>query len=186
MEEELAHDKYIHDKLINKELTDMPKVYLISEKDEKGEPQSSYFEFLSCLLEFNFGKYKGTQVKIVLENDAPYIYWCLVNVDYFVMTFTDSVILTNKLKNEYKFSKDKLDKFTNVFNEKCNDIFTDLDRMDLISYNRYEQNDDCKPDSFDIDTYDRYGGPCIDGNILSDNFIDDVLDGNPDAYWNIV
>lgn len=49
------------------------------------------------------------------------------------------------------------------------------------SYHEY----DSSPHEAESDSYENYGGPNYNGERLSDRFIDDVLDGNPDAYWNI-
>lgn len=41
-------------------------------------------------------------------------------------------------------------------------------------------------DYYERESYGRYSGTYAQDEAgLSDNFIDDVLDGNPDAYWNI-
>lgn len=46
--------------------------------------------------------------------------------------------------------------------------------------------DDFYDDDFDAPTYRYYRGTYAqDVEGLSDQFIDDVLDGEPDAYWNI-
>ncbi len=47
---------------------------------------------------------------------------------------------------------------------------------DNVSYSYNEDNNK---------VYDKYGGPSFNGETLDDNFIDDVLDGDPSAYWNI-
>ena len=52
-------------------------------------------------------------------------------------------------------------------------------------YNRERYYDDDDDDDYDEDngSYSRYrGGPTGE---LTDDFIDDVLGGEPDAYWNI-
>lgn len=39
---------------------------------------------------------------------------------------------------------------------------------------------------YDYETYDEYSGTYVqDVEGWSDQLIDDVLDGEPDAYWNI-
>ena len=46
--------------------------------------------------------------------------------------------------------------------------------------------DDDFDDDFDRPTHSRYNGTYAqDCEGLSDDFIDEVLDGDPDAYWNI-
>lgn len=47
-------------------------------------------------------------------------------------------------------------------------------------------NDEDYDDDYDRQTYDNYNGSYAqDVEGWSDQDIDDVLDGDPDAYWNI-
>ena len=50
----------------------------------------------------------------------------------------------------------------------------------------YDEPDYDEPDYDEEDTYDRYNGSYAqDVEGWSDQDIDDVFDGDPDAYWNI-
>lgn len=57
--------------------------------------------------------------------------------------------------------------------------------MKPIYYNEFDESD---YDSYEMEerTYERYNGSYAqDVEGWSDQDIDDVFDGNPDAYWNI-
>lgn len=114
--------------------------------------------------EFDFGKYNGQTISQVFESNPGYIDWCLENVDFFELC-EETIESLKKLNPGFRFSKKALD----ANNSKLN----------------YTPNPPDPPDPWEHygRSYDEYGGgPTGD---LSDDFIDDVLDGEPDAYWNI-
>jgi hypothetical protein len=111
--------------------------------------------------ELDFGKHKGKTLQEVFEDNPGYIDWCLKNVGFFEVD-EETLDDLEKLNPGFRFSKKAWD--TN--DAKIN----------------YEPD---PPDPWEDYgcSYDKYnGGPTGD---LSDDFIDDVLDGEPDAYWNI-
>ena len=127
--------------------------------------------FYTLDTEFTFGKYEGKTVKEILEIQPNYLDWCAINLDHFYIS--DEIIEEIKvIKPEFTITeegKQKLaDKYSTWENEQQqddNDGYDDYDRRE--SYGQYA------------------GSYAQDVEGLSDDFINDVLDGDPDAYWNI-
>ena len=127
----------------------------------------------------NFGKYKDKTLLEVAKTNFGYIEWCLLNVDHFYVGKS----LLERLAARFKRSKVS----ENVLNavaakhRKLQKLEKEQEKED----NRYDE-----PNSWynynERDTYGQYSGSYAqDVEGLSDNFINDVLDGEPDAYWNI-
>ncbi len=107
---------------------------------------------------FTFGKYKGRTLDEVMQLDPEYINWCLANLDHFALGD---------------------DEFT-----------SDLDAPpSKMTRGGYDDNDYVPDDDYDSmgwywrKSFDMYGGGPT--GKLSDDFIDNVLDGDPMNYWNI-
>jgi len=128
-------------------------------------------KFYTLDTEFTFGKYEGKTVKEIIEIQPTYIDWCAINLDHFYIS--DEIIEEIKvIKPDFTITeegKQKLaDKYSNLESEQQQDDYDDYD-----DYDRRE-------------SYGQYAGSYaqeVEG--LSDDFINDVLDGDPDAYWNI-
>ena len=118
---------------------------------------------------FDFGMYKGDKLSNVIVENAGYIRWCLINVDWFVI---DQAEFDEELP-EIKWSPTFREAAKNKWNQYIGDETTpDLDDYDMDCYER--------------DSYGEYAGTYAqDVEGLSDNFINDVLGGEADAYWNI-
>ena len=128
-------------------------------------------KFYTLDTEFTFGKYEGKTVKEVLEIQATYLDWCAINLDHFYIS-DETITEIKEIKADFTISeegKQKLaDKFSIWENEQQQDDYDDYD-----DYDRRE-------------SYGQYAGSYAqDVKGLSDDFINDVLDGDPDAYWNI-
>jgi broad specificity phosphatase PhoE len=127
--------------------------------------------FYTLDTEFTFGKYEGKTVKEILEIQPTYLDWCAINLDHFYIS--DEIIAEIKvIKPDFTITeegKQKLaDKYSTWENEQQQD-----DNDDYDDYDRRE-------------SYGQYAGSYAqDVEGLSDDFINDVLDGDPDAYWNI-
>lgn len=121
--------------------------------------------------EFTFGKYEGKTVKEIIEIQPTYLDWCAINLDHFFIS--DEIIEEIKvIKPDFTITeegKQKLaDNYSNWESERQQD-----DYDDYYDYDRRE-------------SYGQYAGSYAqDVEGLSDDFINDVLDGDPDAYWNI-
>lgn len=58
--------------------------------------------------------------------------------------------------------------------------------MERESYDHGPEYEDYQDDFYEYEDYSKYSGTYAhDVEGLSDDFIDNVLDGDPDAYWNI-
>jgi hypothetical protein len=128
-------------------------------------------KFYNLDTDFTLGKFEGKTVKDILNLDPNYLEWCAVHLDQFCMTEEvigqiRAIMPGFALSEEAKQSlKDKFDNWQNVLKR---------EQMD---------HDD---ESYEQATYENYNGSYaqdIEG--WSDQDIDDVFDGDPDAYWNI-
>ena len=128
-------------------------------------------KFYTLDTEFTFGKYEGKTVKEILELQPTYLDWCAINLDHFYLS--DEIIEEIKIiKPDFTITeegKQKLaDKYSTWEVEQQQDDYDDHDDYDRReSYGQYE------------------GSYAQDVEGLSDDFINDVLDGDPYAYWNI-
>jgi hypothetical protein len=121
---------------------------------------------------FAFSKYKGKTLKDVLEIDPGYIDYCIINIeDFFIDDIT--YLRIKFTPPNYKFSKNAEE----ILKKKRN----------KIKYNNGKIN----RTYFDED--DNYGATKVkyrgtyaqDEAGKSDDFIDDVFDGDPEGIWNI-
>lgn len=121
--------------------------------------------------EFTFGKYEGKTVKEIIEIQPTYLDWCAINLDHFFIS--DEIIEEIKvIKPDFTITEEGKQKlaynYSNWESEQQQDDYDDYD-----DYDRRE-------------SYGQYAGSYAqDVEGLSDDFINDVLDGDPDAYWNI-
>lgn len=124
---------------------------------------------------FEFGSYKGFTLSDVIDMGSMYIYWCVYNIKHFLLE--DSVMeeIHQIYPNQYtspvfeKARKSNLDHWRDDFEE------------DYVEDDFYEGLDDD-----DTPTYDRYGGSYAQDVMgYSDDDIETIFDGDPDAYWNI-
>lgn len=112
-----------------------------------------------------FGRFNGKTLSDIVDMQPDYIEWCIIHLDHFYIS-EDTIDNLRELNSEFTINSQMLD----ILKEKSKNVYT-----------RYRDNDD-----FDRSTYGKYSGSYaqdIEG--LSDDFIDDVLDGFEDAYWNI-
>lgn len=123
---------------------------------------------------FKFGSYKGFTLSDVIDMGSSYIYWCVYNIKRFLLE--DSVMEEIHLiyPNQYtsptfeKARKNNLNHWMDEYEE------------DYADEDYYDGLDDDSP------TYDRYGGSYAQDVMgYSDDDIDTIFDGDPDAYWNI-
>lgn len=123
--------------------------------------------------EFTFGKYEGKTVREILEIQPTYLDWCAINLDHFYIT--EEVIQEIKaIIPDFSISEEGMGKLTEKYEQWENE------------QEDYEEDYDDSNDYNERDSYGRYAGSYAqDVEGLSDDFIDDVLGGEPDAYWNI-
>ena len=128
-------------------------------------------KFYTLDTEFIFGKYEGKTVKEVFELQPSNLDWCAINLDHFY--------ISEEIIEEIKVIKPG---FT----------ITEEGKQKLADKYLTWENDQQKDDYDDYDDHDRresygqyVGSYAQDVEGLSDDFINDALNGDPDAYWNI-
>ena len=128
---------------------------------------------LNSLLEF--GKYKYERLGDIIDRDISYIIWALNNVDIFALDEKAMSFLIQSPYSQCDMNRVDSRRLMSLINEKILRI-----NESPIRRNTYFANIDDKP------TYEKYGGSYAqDYEGLSDQIIDDVFEGDPDAYWNI-
>ncbi|MCQ2343696.1 MAG: hypothetical protein MJ002_02090 [Paludibacteraceae bacterium] len=138
------------------------------------------YAFCSVDDKFTFGKYRDLMLGDVIEMNPEYIYWCVANVD---ITFSEDCIMEiQEMYPDFIISKS--------FDAKihCGESFDEVfyeDDNDYCSCNE-DWHDNWQDDWYEEPTYDRYGGSYAQDVMgYSDDDIDTIFDGDPDAYWNI-
>ncbi len=158
--------------------------------------------FYDICSRFHFGKYKKQLLCDVIAGDPQYIYWCINTIPNFA--FNETVISQiqelfpnfiipkcfeehigdfEEFNDDYEFDDDY---------ETDEDYEEDSEFYDI--YNKYLARNRPDPhyrynDSWTQDensTYERYNGSWAQDEMgYSDDDIDTIFDGEPDAYWNI-
>lgn len=124
-----------------------------------------------------FGKFKGSSLGEVLMYKPDYLMWIVENVDGSTFKLMDSAIEEMRvIFPEFKITED----FENLRKQQLNEqIAPDNKYKEEIFAPSY----DCLVDT---QTYGRYAGTYAqDVAGYSDDEIDTIFDGEPDAYWNI-
>ena len=118
----------------------------------------------------DFGMYKGAKLFKVIVELPSYVRWCLMKVEWFVVDQEEIDEEFPKIKWSPTFREASESKWNNYLGYKF--ITSDLNDFDVVHYER--------------DSYGEYVGTYAqDVEGLSDDFINDVLGGEADAYWNI-
>lgn len=126
---------------------------------------------------FEFGKFKGTALGEVLMYKPDYLRWVVENVDGTIFKLEDSAITEIRMI----FPEFEITEEFETMREK------QLNEPSFQEYN-YHKKTFVISDNFGIDlqTYGRYSGTYAqDVAGYSDDEIDTIFDGEPDAYWNI-
>lgn len=111
-----------------------------------------------------FGKFAGHTLDEIINIEYMYIIWCINHLDHFYV----SEEIISQISEKYP---------TFVMSESLKTILEKKEK----EWNIQDSFDDNERPS-----YGKYSGSYAqDCEGLSDDFIDDVLDGCPDAYWNI-
>lgn len=136
------------------------------------------YKFHSIQDVFKFGKHKGETLGDVLEEDHTYIYWCINEIENFFLStsvieeirnFFPDVILPYKLINHVSIS---------INERRLEGGIQDADGDDDADDDPYQESD--------VSTYKQYSGSWAqDVEGYSDEDIDVIFDGDPNAYWNI-
>lgn len=122
---------------------------------------------------FQFGKHKGDMFFDVLLDDPTYIYWCSENIPKFE-------IHSNVIKTIMEMDPSILLPITLL--DSINDWGDGEEDDEEDYYDEPYVNISYQDDP----TYDRYNGSYAQDEMgYSDDDIDTIFDGDPDAYWNI-
>lgn len=125
--------------------------------------------FYSLDDEFKFGKHQGITLKDVLESYPGYLVWCLENLSHLKMS---SDLIEDIRENYPDFSGNDLLDQHELFES---DHDEDEERYYSRNSGYYEERH-----------YEEYAGTYVQDVMgWSDEMIDDALDGDPEAYWNI-
>ena len=135
----------------------------------------TYIEHLDD--KFHFGKFTGCTFAEVVEYNPEYISWVLENVSGSMCVFGDSVIEELRLIfPHFEISPS----FEAMRNQRIVE-FENLEDEDYEEFDNRSFYDDCESP-----TYGRYAESYAqDEMAYSDDDIDTIFDGDPDAYWNI-
>lgn len=131
----------------------------------------AYFQHLDD--EFDFGKYKGLSLSDVMDINPVYIVWCMMNISN--NQYCSFIITDEAMQELISIYPDFL-----VIQD-----FEDMRKKHLYnnSYERCDDSDFCDDEQTTFECYN--GSYAQDEMGYSDDDIDTIFDGNPDAYWNI-
>lgn len=137
----------------------------------------TYIEHLDD--KFDFGKFTGCAFAEVVEYNPEYILWVVENVSGTMCVFCDSVIEELRLL----FPRFKI---YPSFEAMRNKRIAEFEDMEDEYYEDEEFADQGFYDDYEPHTYGRYAGSYAQDEMgYSDDDIDTIFEGDPDAYWNI-
>lgn len=110
-----------------------------------------------------FGRFEGKTLSEIVTQQPDYIEWCIIHLDHFYIS-EETIDNLKEINPEFIVN----DQMMEILEEKAKKVY------------RKSYCDTERP------SYGKYAGSYAqDYEGLSDDFIDDVLDGFEDAYWNI-
>ena len=137
----------------------------------------TYIEHLDD--KFRFGKFSGCTFAEVVEFTPGYIVWVLENVSGTMCVFCDSVI--EELRQIFPNFE-----ISPSFEAMRNRRIAEFENFEDGDYEEQEIDDYGYYDDNDPPTYGQYAGSYAQDEMgYSDDDIDTIFDGDPDAYWNI-
>lgn len=137
----------------------------------------TYIEHLDD--KFHFGKFSGCTFGEVVEYNPEYISWVLENVSGAMCVFCDSVI------DELRLIFPNFE-ISPSFEAMRNQRIAEYEDLEDEDYEDLEFDNRGFYDDYDPPTYGRYAGSYAQDEMgYSDDDIDTIFDGDPDAYWNI-
>ena len=124
---------------------------------------------------FEFGKYRGCSLSEVMDCNPSYVRWVLRNIDDSIFYISRNAI--DEMKKIYPDF---------VIDEGLAQILEQKYHSDESEeYYEDDGSESCSP-YYEEPTYDRYNGSYAQDEMgYSDEDIDIIFDGDPDAYWNI-
>ncbi len=119
----------------------------------------------------SFGKHQGKTIEEITLEDPKYIVWCIVNLNHFMIDHS-TVEELKKINPSFNISEEAEEKLASKKIE--------------MQENEKEYMDRDDDDWTEHHTYDDYNGSYAQDQMgWSDQDINDVFDGDADAYWNI-
>ena len=110
-----------------------------------------------------FGRFCGQRLSEIVTIQPDYIEWCIIHLDHFYIS-EDTIDNLTKINSNFIVDAQT----QSILEEKSKKVYRkDYDNYEKPSYGKYR------------------GSYAQDYEGLSDDFIDNVLDGFEDAYWNI-
>lgn len=122
----------------------------------------------------NFGRHDGSLIEEILNLDANYLIWCVINLGHFCLS--NELFLDKRLKADPDYLQAL----------EINLVKVQLARERKAEYDNRRFEERQNQERSGRDSYDNYEGSYaqeVEG--WSDEDIDDVLGGDPDAYWNL-
>lgn len=118
---------------------------------------------------FTFGKFENSTLRDVVEIQPSYIDWCVINLKHFYID-EDVIDSLKVINSSFLLSNESM----NILSEKYEDWHNSKYSS---THNEYDD---------ESHTYDNYNGSYAqDYEGWSDQDINDVFEGDPNAYWNI-
>ncbi|MCE9539924.1 MAG: hypothetical protein K8R85_12000 [Bacteroidetes bacterium] len=128
-----------------------PKNYLVYDNDNEDSP-CILKTILDSSKQFDFGKYKGNDVKEIFESDVFYVEWCMLNVLTFMLTRNDFKSLIDVLQSSSSLlEKSRIEDLKRVYSNKTEAFFNDLKEKNVV-FNWKEEDEEVNNDS-DEDEY---------------------------------
>ena len=116
---------------------------------------------------FRFGKHKGESLCSVISNNPSYVYWCVNTIPEFRISY-EALGEIRELFPRFII--------TSNFESHIGEPLEPDDYYEDEEWQGYDENP----------TYERYRGSYAQDEMgYSDDDIDTIFDGDPDAYWNI-
>ena len=125
-----------------------------------------------------FGKHEGETIQEILDCDAQYLHWCIQNLESFGLSAAAMEVAKSKASFFADVEEVNADRIANGITQKH--------RLEREQAWEDAHNNDYYEEDYYPEHYGAYAGSYAqDVEGLSDEFIDDVLGGDPDCYWNI-
>ena len=135
----------------------------------------TYIEHLDD--KFQFGKFSGCTFAEVVEYNPEYLSWVVENVSGSICVFSDSVIEELRLMFPHF-------EISPSFEAMRNQRIAEFENLEDEDYEEFDNRSFY--DYYESPTYGRYAGSYAQDEMgYSDDDIDTIFDGDPDAYWNI-
>lgn len=147
--------------------------------------------FFTLKTPINTESFSSKNIIEIIENDSKHLDWIILNMPDIMITEDALGYITQEYPNII-LSSDAIQNYRNrllnIFCEETEDEDEDEDDYEDSGEDTggdFEGNEDYYS-RHEEESFGKYAGSYAqDTEGLSDDFIDDVLDGDPDAYWNI-